>query len=228
MKLKLKKYKKINNLIKKFSFNNFELITNYGLFSGDANLFKTLKIYDILIQTKFVKGDIIEFGIHRGNTSLLIKKILQIFKIKKKLYLFDHFKGLIHYQKEDTQISKALRGKYIGEKKQIKSFIKFFNFKNILIIDKDATTLTSNFFDKNKKFSLAYFDMDLYLPTIKALNAIDKNMSKGGFIVFDEGAKKLWSEKIAIKHFLKENRKYVKIVIDNKRQPDIILKKIRN
>lgn len=228
MKLKLKKYKKIINLIKKFNFNNFELITNYGLFSGDTNLFKTLKIYEILIQTKLIKGDIIEFGIHRGNTSLLIKKILQIFKIKKKLYLFDHFKGLIHYQKKDTEISKTLKGKYVGKKKDIQSFVKFFNFNNIKIIDKDATTLTPNFFNKNQKFSLAYFDMDLYLPTIKALNAIDKNISKGGYIVFDEGAKKFWSERIAIKEFLKENHKYSKIIIDKNRQPDVILKKISN
>lgn len=84
-----------------------------------------------------------------------------------------------------------------------------------------------NFFNK-EKFSLAYFDMDLYLPTIKALNAIDNNISKGGYIVFDQGTKKLWSERIAIKEFLKDNRKYLKIKIDNKRQPDIILKKIRD
>ena len=36
--------------------------------------------------------------------------------------------------------------------------------------------------------------MDLYLPTLKGLEAIHKNMSKGGLIVFDEGNKKLWSE----------------------------------
>ena len=59
----------------------------------------------------------------------------------------------------------------------------------IKLIDKDATTLTSGFFGK-KKFSFAYFDMDLYLPTLKGLEAIHKNMSKGGIIVFDEGNKK--------------------------------------
>ncbi len=39
------KYKKILSLKKKFKFSNFELITNYGLFSGDTNLFKTLMIF---------------------------------------------------------------------------------------------------------------------------------------------------------------------------------------
>ena len=225
MKLKKSKYKKILKLKKKFRFTDFELITNYGLFSGDTNLFKTLTIFDLVKQTASVKGDIIELGIHKGNTSLLFKKILDIFKIKKKLYLLDHFKGLIHYGKQDTQHSRIFKGQFVGKKKQIRSFIDFFKFKNIEIIDKDATTLESGFF-KNKRFSLAYFDMDLYLPTLKGLQAIDKNMSKGSFIVFDEGNKKIWSEKRAIKDFLKKNKQYRWILIDKKRQPDVILKKI--
>jgi len=40
MYLKLDKYKKILKFKKKFNFSDFDLITNYGLFSGDTNLFK--------------------------------------------------------------------------------------------------------------------------------------------------------------------------------------------
>lgn len=226
MNLKKEKYLKILKLKKKFKISDFELITNYGLFSGDTNLFKTLTIFDIINKTSKIKGDIIELGIHKGNTSLLIKKILSIFKIKKKLYLLDHFKGLIHYNKEDTKVSRKFKGQYVGKEFQIKTFLNFFNFRNIEIINKDATTLKAGFF-KNKKFSLAYFDMDLYEPTLRALEAIDKNISVGGFIVFDEGHKKLWSERFAIRDFLKSNKKYKKIYIDKNRQPDVILKKIK-
>lgn len=227
MYLENKKYKKILKFKKKYNFSDFDLITNYGLFSGDTNLFKTLVVFDLINKISKVKGDIIELGIHKGNTSLLLKKILDIFKIKKKLYLLDHFKGLIHYNKKDTKLSKKLRGKYVGKKKQIESFINFFNFKKIRIINKDATTLKTGYFGK-KKFSLAYFDMDLYQPTVCALEAIDKNISVGGLIVFDEGYKKLWSAKLAIKDFLKTKKNYKKILIDKTRQPDIILKKIRD
>ena len=226
MYLKKKKYKKILKLKKKFKFSDFGLITNYGLFSGDANLYKTLIIFDLIKNVSKIKGDIIELGIHKGNTSLLIKKILDIFRIKKKLYLLDHFKGLTHFNKKDTKFSKKFRGKYFGEKKQVQSFINFFNFKKIKIINKDATTLRPGFF-KNKKFSLAYFDMDLYQPTLSALNAIEKNISVGGFIVFDEGHKKIWSARLAIKDFLKDKKNYKKIIIDKRRQPDIVLKKLK-
>lgn len=226
MNLKLKKYIKVLDLAKKNKITKFELITNYGLFSGDTNLFKTLTIYEVLKKIENVKGDIIELGIHKGNTSLLIKKIIDIFGIKKKIYLLDHFKGLIHYGPKDTKASKIHLGACHGEKKQIQSFINFFDFKNMSFIDKDATTLKEGFFGK-KKFAFAYFDMDLYLPTLKGLEAIHKNMSKGGLIVFDEGNKKLWSERFAIRDFLKKNRsKYKKITLSKKYAPDVVLQRI--
>jgi hypothetical protein len=57
-------------------------------------------------------------------------------------------------------------------------------------------------------------------------NAIDNNIVKGGYIVFDQGNKKEWGEKEAIKDFLKVNKKYKYISINKNRQPDVILKKI--
>ena len=69
--------------------------------------------------------------------------------------------------------------------------------------------------------------MDLYEPTFNALKAIDSSIVKGGIIVFDEGYKKLWGEKEAIKDFLKINKKYKYIIINKNRQPDVYLKKIK-
>jgi len=224
MNIKLDEYKKILKFKKKFNFSDFDLITNYGLFSGDTNLFKTLIIYDLIKKTSKIRGNIIELGIHRGNTSLLIKKILEIFKIRKNLYLLDHFKGLATHTSKDTYQSLKFKNQYVGKKNEIKNFIDFFKFKNINFIDKDATKLYPGFF--KKKFCLAYFDMDLYLPTIQGLRAIDENIVKGGYIVFDQGYKNLWSERLAIKDFLVENKKYKKILIDKNRQPDVILQKI--
>ncbi len=140
MKLKLEKYSKIVNLAKKNKFSIFDIITNYGLFSGDRNLFKTLKIFELVNQTKNIKGDIIELGIHKGNTSLLIKKIIEIYKIKKKLYLLDHFKGLIHYTKNDPKGSKKFKNKFKSPKKLIQDFLKFFNINQKFSFTIDQTS----------------------------------------------------------------------------------------
>lgn len=227
MKLTKNRYLNIKSLIKKFDFNEFELITNYGLFSGNTNLFKTLKIYQLISEVSHIKGDFIELGIHRGNTSLLIKKILDIFKIKKKLFLLDHFKGLVNFTNNDTKISKKFKFKYRSKKSQVETFINFFKFKNVKIINKDATTLKEGFFDKKQKFCFVYLDMDLYEPTMNALNSIHNHVSKGGYIIFDEGLKKDWSEGKAIKKFYNLNKKKYKIIkIDKFYQPDLMLKKL--
>ena len=228
MNLTLKKYKKIIGLIKKNKFTTFDAITNYGLLSGDTNLFKTLKIFELIKQIKKLDGDIIELGIHKGNTSLLFKKILDIYKIKKKIFLLDHYKGLTHFSKQDPNFSKKYKGKYKDSKKIIKDFLNFFKLKKVFFIDKDATKLNDKFF-KKFKFSLAYFDMDLYEPTFTALKSIDRSIVKGGLIVFDEGNKKIWNgEKKAIRDFLKINKNYKYFLISKKknRQPDVYLKKI--
>ena len=56
---------------------------------------------------------------------------------------------------------------------------------------------------------------------------IEKNISVGGLIVFDEGHKKIWSARLAVKDFLKGKKNYKKIIIDKRRQPDIVLKKLK-
>ena len=224
--MNLKKYKTIDKFAKKLNFSDFDLITNYGLFSGATNLYKTIKIIEVIESIKNIPGDIIEFGVWNGNTALLIKKVLDIKKIKKKMFLFDHFKGLQHFSKKDPNSSIKFKKKYEGNKLKIKKIIKFFNLKNIKIIDKDATKVSSKDF-KNFKFCLVILDMDLYFPTKQVLNAIEKRISSRGKILFDEANKKLWEgEKKAMNEFLKSNNKnYKKEIISKLYQPDVILEK---
>ena len=81
-----KKYKKITNLTKKHNFSNFDLISNYGLTLGDKNIYKIFTMFKIIERISKIKGDIIEFGVWRGNNSFMIKKIINFLKIKKKSF----------------------------------------------------------------------------------------------------------------------------------------------
>ncbi len=225
MDLKYKKYQKIDNLIKKYSFTKFQLITNYGLFSGNTNLFKTLKVFELIKEISKLEGDIIELGVHKGNNSLLIKKIIDIFKIKKKVFLLDHFSGLKNFTKNDPKKSLLFKGKYKSGINQLKDFIKFFNFKNIKIINIDAEKLTPDLFTRCK-FSLIYLDMDLYKPTKISLEILSKNLVKNGLIVFDQGNSSIWGETRAAKEFIKKNKNFRISFINDFYQPNLVIKKI--
>ena len=62
--------------------------------------------------------------------------------------MLGHFKGLIHYQKEDTNLSNKIKGMYIGKESRIRAFLDFFNFYNYRIINKNAFTLKLVYFKK--------------------------------------------------------------------------------
>ena len=217
------KYKKITKLTKRHNFSDFDLISNFGLTIGDRNIFKIFTIYEILKKVSKIKGEIIEFGVWRGNNDFMIKKMSDFLKLKKKIFLFDHFKGLRHYSIKDPKESKKFFQKYSSNKKVILEFKKFFNFKKFEIIDKNACDISENFL--NKKLSFVYMDMDLYKPTINALNSIEHLISKNGCILFDQGNKKLWAgEGRAIKDFLKIHKKKYKMhILTNNKQPDVLL-----
>ena len=79
-----------------------------------------------------------------------------------------------------------------------------------------------------KKIFFSNYGCRFIWTLIKILNSIEKNLSRKGLIVFDEGNSKIWSgEKKAMDNFLKKyEKKYKKEFIPYARQPDVILKKI--
>ena len=114
-KLNSKKYFKIldNNFSKKF------ILENFGMLIGNKSLYRLMKLSEILIKTKNVRGDIIEFGIWNGNNLFSIKKMADYNKINKRIYGFDNFSGFPNPQK----LKKKIKGKYIGRPQLIKKII---------------------------------------------------------------------------------------------------------
>ena len=62
-------------------------------------MFKFLFCFELVRDTKNIKGDIIELGVWNGNNLISFKKFLDFFKIKKN-FLADHFKGMPKISKE--------------------------------------------------------------------------------------------------------------------------------
>ena len=104
---------------------------------GNKSFYRFLKLSEILLKTKNVKGDIIEFGIWNGNNLFTIKKISDYYDLKKKIYGFDNFSGFPNPPK----FKKKKTGKYIGKPKLIKKMITFFNLQKIFIVNDDIMNL---------------------------------------------------------------------------------------
>tara|TARA_B100001093_G_C26837643_1_gene1019085 strand:+ start:537 stop:1214 length:678 start_codon:yes stop_codon:yes gene_type:complete len=214
--LSSEKYLKIlkNNFSKKF------ILQNSGMLIGDKALYRQIKILEIIEKTRKIKGDIIEFGIWNGNNLFFIKKIIDYYRLKKKVIGFDNFSGFPN----PAKLKKSKKGKYIGKPELIKKIIKFFNIRNIDIVNDDIMNL-QKYSKKFKKISLIYIDCNVYEPVKKILETLDNKILKGGIIAFDEAQNsKNKDENKAMKQFYNKNKKkYQLIKLKKNYQPDAIL-----
>lgn len=215
-KLSSKNYLKIlnNNLSKKF------ILENPGMLIGDKAIYRQIKIIEIIQKTKKIKGDVVEFGIWHGNNLFFMKKVIDFFKLKKKVIGYDNFSGFPN----PAKLKKSKKGKYIGKPELIKKLLKFFKLSNVKIINDDILNLDK--YKKNfNKISFIYIDCNVYEPVKKILETLNSKISRGGIIAFDEAQNKNnKSEGIAMMEFFNKNKsKYKLVKLDKNYQPDTIL-----
>ena len=170
--------------IKKFIFNN----TPFGAPSYSYNL-EPIQLSEIIFsieKIKDLKGSICEIGVARGMTSRFICEHLEIQNYEEKLYCIDTFTS---FEKEDIEFEIKNRKKnkkdlmgfsYNNFKKWKKNFAKFDFVKPI------KTDVKKFDFKSISPIKLVILDVDLYKPTLVALNNLKECMVPGGIIMVDD------------------------------------------
>ena len=169
-------------------------ISEYAL-SSRANQWSIIQSLKY-IKNKNIDGDIVECGVYKGGSLLLILKILEILNLDKKVYGYDTFElGFDKLSDKDTDI----KGKKIEKlqfdknffptKKQVVDTILKFNIDESLmpyLIEgktQDTLCLSENVPDQ---ISFLRLDTDIYEPTIDQLNKLYPRLSKGGILHIDD------------------------------------------
>lgn len=212
--------------------NFFEIIDQYPLYACPQTLLRYCNIYELVKEALKIPGDICEFGTWKGATALFIAKVLNELEphSKRKIIVFDTFKGLPPSGKVDGSYALNQTKNYKGDKRNMESLIETFNLQHrIDLIEGLAEDTIPKFFnDENPVIiSLAYFDFDLYEPTIVAWNFIKERLMRGSVLAFDEGYdREQWlGECKAVKEILNDKDfKYQILSKQNKisRQPEIV------
>jgi O-methyltransferase len=143
--------------------------------------FIVLALKDILDHN--VEGDMVECGVYRGHTARLIHHYVP----ERKLFLMDTFDG---FREEDMDIEKKLLRYDFPDYFKDTSVEGVFNYiqpqnSNAIIIQGRIPDSIPNDF-KDKIFAFVHLDMDLYQPTILALDFFYPRMSKGGYIIIHD------------------------------------------
>ena len=200
----------------KFFYEN--LFYQYCTTDRLAKLLAQFKVFE---QVCKISGDIIEFGVFKGNSLSRLIIFREILSKAKNIYALDEFgefkipRLILNSDKKKLKLFLKEAGKKsISIKFLKKNLINRGLYRNVNLIKGDIFKTLNKFLKRNKKrkFSFVNLDVDLYHVSYFILKKIWPKINKGGVILFDDynsfpGATK------AIKRFLIENKnaKFIKL-----------------
>lgn len=177
-----------------------EKLDNLGLFITRQNLAKINFMQFLYEKIVPIHGVIIEFGVRWGqNMALLsaIRGMLEPYNYNRKIIGFDTFNGFstIIGKKDGDNIREGDYGVTNNYKEELEKILEFHNNnapvpqkKKFELCVGDASIMLPKYLNENPHtiIALAYFDFDLYKPTLDCLEAIKPFLTKGSVIAFDQ------------------------------------------
>lgn len=155
------------------------------------------------------KGDFVEFGCYKGDTTLLLGKLLIKSAPSKRLFAYDSFAGLPEKACED--VSSAGQNFQAGElavsKREVADKLRRAGLRNVILKKAWFAELTEA--DLPAEISFAFIDGDFYESQKTALNLVYPRLARGGVIIcHDYNNPDLPGASRAVDEFLSQHREY--------------------
>lgn len=178
-----------------------QLLSNLGLFLESKNLARLLFMDFLYRQMISVQGVIMEFGVRWGqNLALLsaLRGIYEPFNRHRKIVGFDTFTGFPSIHEKDGQSSMMVNGQLAVSPHHVEALQRLLTLHeslNPLAHIKKYELCVGNAVEELPRYlarcpetivAMAYFDLDLYEPTVKCLELLRPRMTKGTILGFDE------------------------------------------
>ncbi|MFZ6050968.1 crotonobetainyl-CoA--carnitine CoA-transferase [Halocola ammonii] len=178
-----------------------EKVSNVGLFLKRQDFTKMLFFNEIYSQLLSVHGVIMEFGVRWGQNLVTLNNLRGIhepYNHSRKIIGFDTFSGFEGVTEKDGKHDYSSKGAFgVAENYQeyLDSVLKCHeNECPVKHIDKnftvkgDASKTLKKYLNEHPEtiIAFAYFDFDIYQPTLECLKLIKPYLTKGSIIGFDE------------------------------------------
>lgn len=214
---------KLHQIQEKYPHSDLHKYTHWPVYTKRILMTRYLAHFELFKLTIDLPGSIVELGVSRGVSFFSFHKFLEIFcptDTSKKIYGFDSFEGLCDFNEKDGSSHNDL----VNDKKsggwsagnvedEIFDLCQLFNEDNILARER-SRLIKGRVQDTLPKFledtpglriNLLHFDLDLYEPTLFALEHLWDLVIPGGIVVFDEYALPPWGgEAAAFDEFIKK------------------------
>jgi len=141
-----------------------------------------------------IDGDVIETGVWRGGTCILMKALLNLYGSKKRLFVADSFRGVPKPDGEKYPADAAEERKeafYLFDQLAVSLEQVRANFRRFGVLDDQVLFLEGWFKDTLptapiSKLALMRLDGDLYESTWDALTNLYPKLQSGGYCVIDD------------------------------------------
>ncbi len=178
-----------------------EQLANIGLFLKRQELMKILFFNDLYPKIMKTHGVIMELGTRWGQNLVTLSNLRAIYEpynYNRKIIGFDTFQGFLNISEEDGTNEIIKKGAFSVTKEYEKQLNDILNYhekesplshiKKHEIIKGDAVKTLKKYLKDNPQtiIAFAYFDFDLYEPTVECLKLIKKHLVKGSILGFDE------------------------------------------
>jgi O-methyltransferase len=145
-------------------------------------------LVDAIDKTRHLAGNIVEVGVARGMTTVFLKTHMQRSGDARRYICADTFSGFVseHIEYERNERGKtdsALNGFAYLDVDVFRRNMRRCGFDDVKIVQKDCAALTK---DDVGDISVALLDVDLYLPTKRAIGTIYDALLPGGIMMVDD------------------------------------------
>lgn len=179
-----------------------DLLRNLGLYLLPMDLKRFLFFDSIYRQIRDVPGILCEFGCRWGQSLAILQGLRAIYEPLNPSRLivgFDTFEGLRGVKPEDGTAQFAAEGAY-GVTENYEDYLTnllalkegqgaaLTQLRRSRVLKGDAAEKLEEYLGQHPEtlIAFAYFDMDIYGPTEKCLRLIQKHLTRGSVVGFDE------------------------------------------
>jgi hypothetical protein len=188
--------------------DDHDLIANLGVFGRRMHFMKAFAHYEVFQRIQDLPGDIVECGVYKGASLLTFARFMETFcsgDRTRQVLGFDHFRGLAERSDNDgldERVGNTADGWNSSSfRDTLFSIVDAFNQDSfvpqrprVALIDGDVCETAKQYAADHPglRISLLHLDMDLYAPTLAALEAFWPRVVTGGIVMFDEFAIREW------------------------------------
>jgi hypothetical protein len=188
-------------LFKQSPIPDDEMLVNLGAYLRSPVLAKVLYLNELYQLIESVPGIIVELGVWWGaNLSLFeaFRSVYEPYNWTRKVVGFDTFEGYPAVTEKDGTSEYASVGGYTvseGYESYLERLLSAHEADNVMshlkkyeLVKGDVTETIDRFFETNPQtiVALAYFDLALYEPTKKCLEALRPHLARGSVLAMDE------------------------------------------